>query len=941
MRIYENPLKTSENRMPPRSWYIPGGRSEYTLLNGTWQFAFFQRDIDVPKSIEHWDSIPVPSCWQLHGYENPNYTNVNYPFPVDLPYVPDDNPCGVYQRSFHMDLPWGRSYFVMEGVSSCAFVTVNSRYVGFTQGSHLPAEFDITDYVRPGENVLTVYVLKWCCGSYLEDQDFFRYSGIFRDCYLLQRPEGHITDVEMIPSDDAICVRLQGSANVHIYAESTCLCEAVMKDEFVFHPENPVLWNAEKPFLYRVEIERCGECIELFAGLRSVAVSDAYELLVNGTAVKLHGVNHHDTSKQRGWCQSDKELRQDLLRMKELNINCIRTSHYPPTPRFVQMCDELGFYVVLETDIETHGILNRYASSPYRYDPEHSDAWPCTIPEWKQEHLQRMQRALEYFKNAPSVIMWSTGNESAHGPNHAAMIRYIRQRDSSRLVHCEDASRGGELRAADVYSRMYLSLEELEQAATCQNIDMPVFLCEYAHAMGNGPGDVFDYNEMFDRYPKLIGGCIWEWADHVVTVDGVQKYGGDFPGELIHSGNFCCDGLVFADRSFKAGSLEAKAAYQPIRTRYENGVITVYNRLDFTNLSEYELELTIEVDGLPFSVSTLCPDIPPHGSMEFPVTLPTISCKYGAFLTCRLRKDGREIAMTQHELPVDKNRLLPCSEGASLFVHGMDIIAKGRGFQYTFSRHDGTFTSIVIDGKERLAAPMALTVFRAPTDNDRNIAAKWAFQNEWQGENWDRLFHKTYDVTVNGHIIRAECAIGGISRLPALRYTLTAAIFADGRVELNLDGKVRENVFWLPRLGFELQLPDADADFRYFGMGPGESYCDLHHHAAMGMYDSNAEKEYVPYVMPQEHGNHYDTRMLEVGGMVFTGRFECCVSQYNAQTLYHARHSNEMLPDGQTHVRIDYRVSGIGSNSCGPQLEPRYRLDETDIRFEFTMTPAG
>ena len=465
MRQYENPTATSENRCASRSYYIPGGKSEYHLLNGDWRFAYFSRDIDVPERIENWNTIPVPSCWQLHGYENPNYTNVNYPYPCDPPYVPDDDPCGVYEREFELADKWGRLYLVFEGVSSCAYLYVNGSYVGFTQGSHLQAEFDITEFVRTGTNTIRVRVLKWCCGSYLEDQDFFRYNGIFRDVYILQRPVGHITDVELIPNDQNFHIRLDGQANVKILDGQTVLTEREMQDELVFAPQNPILWNAEKPHLYTVQLERDGEVIELRSGLRKIEVSGDYALLVNGVAVKLHGVNHHDTSATRGWCQSDEELRNDLLLMKELNINCVRTSHYPPTPKFMQMCDELGFYVICETDIETHGFLRRLPNVGYRFDVE-SNAWPCTKPEWKAEFVERMRRMVELFKNYPSVIIWSTGNESGHGANHVEMIRWTRKRDGSRLLHAEDASRKGQSYNADIYSRMYASLEEVEQAAS-------------------------------------------------------------------------------------------------------------------------------------------------------------------------------------------------------------------------------------------------------------------------------------------------------------------------------------------------------------------------------------------------------------------------------------------------------------------------------------------
>ena len=449
MRIYENPQVTSENRLAPRSYYIPGGISEYQLLNGTWKFAYFERDIDVPQVIEKWDETPVPSCWQIEGYENPNYTNINFPYPCDLPYVPDDNPCGVYEREFEITKKWGCVYFVFEGVSSCAFLYINDTYIGFTQGSHLQAEFDITDAVVEGKNTVRVKVLKWCCGSYLEDQDFFRFNGIFRDCYILQRPQGHIVDVDMIPDDKQIAVKFDGSAKVCIKAGDEILVQSEAENEFVYTPEHPVLWNAEKPFLYTVVLEREGETIELKAGLRKIEISDAYELLINGVSVKLHGVNHHDTSKYRGWCQSNDELRADLELMKELNINCVRTSHYPPTPAFVQMCDELGFYVVMETDIESHGFVRRQANVAYNYDVQ-SNAWPCTNREWKKEHVERMMRMVELYKNHASIIMWSTGNESGHGSNHVEMIRWTKKRDNTRLIQCEDASRKGQIHNAAV-----------------------------------------------------------------------------------------------------------------------------------------------------------------------------------------------------------------------------------------------------------------------------------------------------------------------------------------------------------------------------------------------------------------------------------------------------------------------------------------------------------
>ena len=937
MRHYENPERTSENRCKARSWYIPGGASKQIMLSGTWNFAFFSRDIDVPEAITNWDTIPVPSCWQLQGYENPNYSNINYPYPCDPPYVPDDNPCGVYQRTFELE-QWGKTYFVFEGVTSCAYLYINGRYVGFTQGSHILSEFDITDYVNQGINTVQVKVLKWCCGSYLEDQDFFRYNGIFRDVYLLQRPENHITDVDMIPNDRSISISLDGAAEVRVYDGENLLTWQPMQDHFEFAPENPVLWNAEKPHLYTVELERAGEIIRLKTGLRKIEVSKDHAILVNGVPVKFHGVNHHDTDPNRGWCQSEQELRRDLELMKSLNINCVRTSHYPPAPVFMQLCDELGLYVVCETDIETHGFLRRLPNVPYYYDVE-SGAWPCTKTEWKHEFVDRMRRMVENFKNHPSIFMWSTGNESGHGCNHMEMIRWTKNRDSSRLVHAEDASRKGQFHNADVYSMMYSSLKDVEGYALCDDINIPVFLCEYSHAMGNGPGDVYDYNELFDRYPKLTGGCIWEWADHVVNVDGVQRYGGDFAGEQTHDGNFCCDGLVFSDRSLKAGSLEAKAAYQPIRTTLDGNVLTVYNRLDFTNLEEYEFSYSIEADGEVVATEELWLHAAPHTSVQVDIPYEKRACRFGVYLNTELRKDGVVWAHTQHPLPFEQARQ-ESVPAAVLTEDGQNICAQGENFRYTFSKHYGIFTSLVVNGREQLAGKPVLTAHRAPTDNDRNIQFRWMQLNEWQGENLDKSFVKVYDCRLEQNAIVVDGALAGISRAPLMKFTQRVEIAADGRITLDLQGNIRQDAIWLPRLGYEFTLPGENNEFAYFGNGPFESYRDLCHAGRIGLHDSSAHKEYVHYVRPQEHGNHTAARWLRIGDLEFSADdMEINVSRFSGAALTAAEHTDELISDGKTHLRIDYKVSGIGSNSCGPSLEEKYRLAEKQVSFRFVIVP--
>lgn len=941
MRFYEDPNTTSENRLPQRSYYIPRGCSEYTLLNGIWRFAYFSHEHEAEQEISRWDTITVPGCWQLQGYEAPNYTNINYPYPVDPPYVPDANPCGVYEREFELKSKWGQIYFVLEGVATCGIVYVNGTYVGFTQGSHLQAEFDITKYVHQGSNTLRVKVLKWCCGSYMEDQDCFRFNGIFRDCYLLQRPSGHIWDVSIYTNGDDICVETDGMASVTVYnQDGLCLGRKEALSLTHFHVDNPMLWNAEKPYLYTVQLEAQGEIITQKIGFRTIAVSPKGELLINNQSVKLHGINHHDTHPTNGWCQTIEELRLDLQLMKELNINCVRTAHYPPTPAFLELCDEMGFYVILETDIETHGFLRRFANVEYRFDVESTD-WPGTNLLWQKEHLERMERAVGRDKNHSCIIMWSTGNESGHGPNHIEMIHYLHSLRDGRLVHCEDASRKGDYSNADVISQMYLKPEDIAKQAE-ENPTTPVMLCEYSHAMGNGPGDVWDYNEIFRKVPNLIGGCIWEWADHTVIVDGVQKYGGDFPGELTNDGNFCCDGLVFADRSFKAGSLETKAAYQPMVTCLNENGLTITNAYDFTDYRECLLRFCAEADGKVIAQWEECMALAPHESCVYPLDRMDAPCKYGLYLKVQLEKDGKIVAVTQHKL-ADGRQEAQALPSAQTEASEWEAVFSGPGFRYTFSRLAGGFTSMVVDGQEQLSAPMMLSAWRAPTDNDRNIKVFWGSYNEWQGENLDKLFHKCYAFSAENGKLLLKGSLAGVSRVPFFHYELNVTVNQSGQVNCRMTGKVADRTIWLPRLGYEFAMPMEDGAFRYFGRGPWENYQDMHHGSTVGMYESTAQKEYVPYIRPQEHGNHMDARLLEIGKLRFEAEdsFEIHVSQFTASQLEQAAHTDGLRRDGLTHVRVDYKVSGLGSNSCGPLPAEKYQLKEKEICFTFSIMPCN
>ncbi|MBO5287706.1 MAG: glycoside hydrolase family 2 [Clostridia bacterium] len=940
MRFYENPLKTSENREKPRAYYIPKGSCEYLSLNGIWKFAYFPNS-DLATEPKKWDKIEVPSCWQLKGYENPNYTNINFPFTCDMPYVPNINPMGVYEREFEVANPDKETYIVLEGVCSCAVVYINGKYVGFTQGSHLQAEFKISKYVTQGTNTVRVNVYKWSAACYIEDQDMFRYNGIFRDVYILSREKFHIKDIDIKTKDNKkIVVKADRRANVKLYDGDTLIGEK-NGTTCEFTVKNPHLWNAEDPYLYKVVLQRGDEIIEQKVGIRSIKVSDKYELLINGTPIKIKGINHHDTMIGKGYCMTEEEMVRDLELIKSLNVNTVRTSHYPPHPRFVELCDEMGLYVVLECDNEAHGMLRRYPNVNYNYDVKENE-WPCSHHDWVNEHVDRMARTYERDKNHASIIMWSLGNEAGYSPIcNDPMIDYIRARDNERLVHFESACwRQEGIDKTDVYSVMYPSLKRVVDELTVNDRKKPIYFCEFSHAMGNGPGDVWQYMDLLYKYPNYIGGCIWEWADHVVVVDGVQKYGGDFEGELTHDGNFCCDGLVFADRSFKPGTYEVKSAYAPFRFEYKNGKIKVTNHFDFTSFEKYTIKYKIRVDGKTVEEKELKLNIAPKKSATIKTDFVPTGCKLGASVDVDLiYEDGTVLGSLSQKIDckriVEKKDLKP----ATLVNEKFFVYAKGDNFEYRFNKQLGNFDSIKIKGKEILAEPVKLSAFRATTDNDKRMLCFWTKQDEWRGENLDYTSTKVYGVKVSGNTITADCSLGGISRLPFFRFKTKVTIYDNGKISYSLTGDVREDAVWLPRLGYEFKLNKKHSGFEYYANGPFENYCDLCHHVRQDMFKSDVDNEYVNYVRPQEHGNHTCATYLNVGNkLVFTGKdFEFNVSKYSIEQLWKANHTDEIGESLATNVRIDYKVSGIGSASCGPDLEPEFRLSEKKIAFNFDV----
>lgn len=926
MRQYEDYGFTGENRLAPRSHYIPfeslekalsGDKkdsAQYVSLNGKWNFKYYASEEDADLNNDVWEEITVPSCWEFSGYGNHQYTNYNYPFPVDPPYVPDDNPAGLYEKKVTLS-DRGKTYIVFDGVSSCLYLYVNGHYAGSSTGSHLTAEFDITPFVKEGVNTISAKVLKWCAGSYYEDQDCFRMHGIFRDVYILKRPEGHAFDIRIDADDKKINV---SEPDYEIFdAEGKSLGKTV---------EKPVLWNAEKPYLYTVVVKKAGEFIPFKVGMRKVEVNKN-GFFINGRSVKLKGVNRHDSHPDTGWAFSDEALREELMLIKSFNINCIRTSHYPPSPEMLSLADEIGFYIVDEADYETHGFTSRSVNAYRGYDD--NIAWPSHNPACKEALCERVRRTVERDKNHASVIMWSIGNESNFGLNSEAMLKEIKKIDLSRPTHYEGAWVARDMASVDVRSRMYPSMPEMDRIAALGD-ERPLFLCEFSASMGNGPGDVYDYTEHFYKNPLFIGGCIWEWADHAVRENGVLKYGGDF-NEETHDGKFCLDGIVFADRGKKGGSYEAKFAFQNMKAELHGDKLEIENRFDFTDLSEYKLMAYLVVGGEIKEKCEILLSLAPHEkkTVDIPFEIPA-SAPMGAYINLALL-DG-ECEIVHASLKTDcETAPLNAGEPGEVTESGKDFVMGA----FRVDKKTGQIKAIYKGNKNLLAEPAKITVWRAPVDNDGKLLSGWAL---------DKLRHtheKNYSAEVKGNRVTFSSSLAGVAREPFMHYEKSYEIFSDG-LKVTLSGEIHKDKLntFLPRLGFEFKIDEENASFSYVGMGPYENYTDMCHGVTFGHYESTAEKAYVPYTVPQDYGNHKNVLQFSLDcGIMFSAdkAFEFAATEYDSETLTDMAHDYELFgkKTPYTNVRVDFADSGLGSASCGPELAECYRVPFGKFKFEF------
>ena len=1004
-RYYENLSVLHENTMPARAYYIPASKrmdnlvehreesDRMQLLNGTWKFQYFNSIYDIQDSFfekdydtEHFDVIQVPSVWQMAGYDVHQYTNIRYPFPFDPPYVPQDIPCGAYVHTFDYsrDEKASRAFLNFEGVDSCFYVWINGSYVGYSQVSHMTSEFDITDVLQDGTNTVAVLVMKWCDGSYLEDQDKFRMSGIFRDVYILKRPEQAISDyhiktkIEDMIAKVELDMKFYFPVNVKISIEDrngavVAVGSIAEEGAAVLEIASPELWNTENPYLYKLILETENEVIVDHIALRKIEIKDQV-IYLNGQKIKFRGVNRHDSDPVTGFTISREQIITDLTLMKQHNFNAIRSSHYPNVPFFYEMCDKYGFMVIDEADIEAHGPFMLYRKEDTDYN--RFKRWNEKIaddPVWEEAIVDRVKLMVERDKNRFCIVMWSMGNESAYGCNFEKALEWTKKFDPDRITQYESAryrnyDKTYDYSNLDVYSRMYPALSEIQEYLD-KDGSKPFLLVEYCHSMGNGPGDFEDYFQMIQNNDKMCGGFVWEWCDHAIahgTAENgkaIYAYGGDH-GEEIHDGNFCMDGLVYPDRTVHTGLLEYKNVYRPARVisyNKESGELVLHNYMDFDVLKDYvKIHYELTQDGLVISKGKL-PEVSaaPHseGKIDLKINVPESGKCYLKFIYHLKKKlplldedhilgfDEIEVSKDDAKCKLAEKWLQKTAVDSELQVNENDtqIHIKGREFAYTIDKRTALFTEMKFAGREYLNHPMELNIWRAPTDNDMYI------KSEWKKAHYDRAYTRAYTTEVvqgrHGVKITSHASVVAETVQKILDVMIAWKIDDIGRINADIAVTKDDEFPDLPRFGVRMFLDKKLTDARYFGMGPQESYRDKHQAASHGLYRANVGDLHEDYIRPQENGSHYDCEYVELNnsryGIVVSAEnaFSFNASYYTQEELEKKTHNYELTESDSVVFCVDYALNGIGSNSCGPVVLDQYRFDDVLFRFQFTLVP--
>ncbi|WP_347551383.1 glycoside hydrolase family 2 TIM barrel-domain containing protein [Pseudalkalibacillus hwajinpoensis] len=1032
---WENVQLLHRNRKTERAHFIPfaekrsaltferNNSSSFKLLNGLWKFHYADSPRLAPEEFymedfetSDWDDLYVPSSWQMHGYGEPAYTNVVYPFPVDPPFVPSENPTGSYVREFWISKDWLDKEITLrfEGVDSAFHVWLNGKEIGYSQGSRIPSEFDLTPFIKEGQNRIAVQVVQWSDGSYIEDQDMWWLSGIFRDVYLLAVPRVHVEDYfiktifdenyenailyvdtvienrsdsavshykleyHLLDTSGQVVINQQESDTVSIAANSK---ETVVQTFSIRHPHK---WSAEHPYLYNLLLslkKETGEITEVIptrVGFRSVELKHGL-FRVNGVAIKLKGVNRHDHHPGLGRAVPFEWMKEDVRLMKQHNINAVRTAHYPNDPRFYDLCDRYGLYVIDEADLECHGfdvIGNWNALSD--------------DPAWENAYLDRIKRMVARDKNHPSIIMWSLGNESGFGRNHVTMANWAREFDDTRLIHYEGECRAitrsesnydpqREPEASDVFTTMYTAIEVMDVLGMRDDLAKPHILCEYAHAMGNGPGGLKEYWETFYKHDRLQGGFVWEWQDHGIhqlTEHGKEyvAYGGDF-GEAPNDSNFVIDGLVMADHTPSPALSEYKKVIEPILVEsmdLEKGEVKITNRYDFISLNHLHASWSItKGEGVVASGTVSINSIEPRASkvVDLPYELERYHGSeddYWLELVFSLAGDtiwaktGHQVAWSQFELPTQK---ADKEEETSLAGRPLEVEdsthslhVKGENFIVQWDKVSGRLSEWKVQGIDLIKTGPILNLWRAPIDNDLWAQVHWKdipSIKEWKesGLHWlqQRVDSVSY-VALEEHQI--EIIVTSRVAPPILNWgittTYTYTIDSDGKMTIDVKGEpYGEPPQTFPRLGLKMELPAMLDLVTWYGRGPGESYVDSRQANGVGVWKKKAEEFYTPYAYPQENGNRHEVRWAQIKnesgiGLTFQGKpcFDINIQYYTMENLEKAQHTYDLVEQDFITVLIDHKHHGLGSASCGPDVLEKYRLKSGAFQFGLEMKPA-
>ena len=1004
-RFYEDLNVMHDKTMPARAYYIPASvrmddlvehresSDRFQMLSGEWKFQYYNSIYDVKESfyekgydVSGFDHVTVTGVWQMDGYDTHQYTNIRYPFPFDPPYVPQDIPCGAYVHNFeyNREKKASKAFLNFEGVDSCFYVWVNGAYAGYSQVSHATSEFDVTDLLNEGENTLAVLVLKWCDGSYLEDQDKFRMSGIFRDVYLLKRPEKTIRDYHITTDveKDRVTVKLDMYFSEPVetkvtiedkYGAVVARGEAAEDGVLELTVLNPVLWNAENPYLYQIILTMPDEVIVDRIGFRTIEIRDKV-VYFNGEKIKFRGVNRHDSDPETGFVIDVWQIKKDLMLMKQHNFNAIRSSHYPNAPYFYQMCDEYGFMVIDEADIEAHGPFMLYRKEDT--DQNRFRRWNEKIaddPAWEKAIVDRVRLMVQRDKNRPCIVMWSMGNESAYGCNFEKALAWTKNFDPDRITQYESARYRNydityDYDNLDLYSRMYPSLQEIEDYLKNDG-SKPFLLVEYCHSMGNGPGDFEDYFQMIHKDDRMCGGFVWEWCDHAIAHGTAENgktryyYGGDH-GEAIHDGNFCMDGLVYPDRTPHTGLLEYKNVYRPVRVvsyDWKNGQIVLHNYMDFDDLNNYvDIFYEMTQDGITVEKGKLANVVAaPHSDakVELKLQVPSTGKVY-LKLIYRLKKQmpllepGLELGFDEIKLANedDRNRqavkwLEQEKEVGAIDVkeNERQVVLQANDFTYVFDKRTGLFEDMQFAGRSYIDHPMELNIWRAPTDNDMYI------KKEWKKAHYDAAYTRAYRIEVlqnkHGVFIMEHVAVVADTVQKILDVEMTWKINEDGKIEAVIEAVKDKEFPELPRFGIRMFLNKKMNEVTYFGMGPQESYRDKHQASCHGLFRSKVAQMHEDYIRPQENGSHYDCDYVEITSgqygiaAVSNDSFSFNVSVYTQEELERASHNYELEESDSTVFCMDYAMNGIGSNSCGPDVLDKYRFAEEAFRFQFELIP--